>query len=463
LTSELLSAARLESRPSQSSQTKQRMSVGARSEGRSIGVNFAWASFGNIAFAAFQWGMLVILAKLGDADMVGKFALGLAITAPVIMFSNLHLQAVIRTDTRGEYQLGDYLGLRYVTSGLAILVIAVATIVIGYPRETAVVIFAIGLAKSVDSFSDIVKGFFQLHERMDRVAQSQILRGALWLVALGLLVALTGSILLAVLAMIVASISSLIGFDFRIAKRVARNSDTKYGESGAQVSRIRPNWDRNQLMKLAWLSLPLGIVALLTSLSMNAPRYVIERHLGEHELGIYAAMAYIMIAAMTLMQALGESCSPRLSSFHDRRDLMGFRSLLVKLIGFGAVCGLIGIAVSSVAGETMLRLMYTDEFAQQSNVLTLLSIAAMLDFIFVFLLYGLIAAQRFRSQVPTAIVTLAITLGGSFLLVPRFGLAGAAYAQMLAGAVGVVWLSALSVTVLRQLASPGAIPEAAHT
>jgi len=50
-------------------------------------VNFSWTLVGNIVYAGCQWGMLTVLAKIGTTEMVGQFALGLAITAPVFMFS----------------------------------------------------------------------------------------------------------------------------------------------------------------------------------------------------------------------------------------------------------------------------------------------------------------------------------------------------------------------------------------
>ncbi len=45
--------------------------------------NVAWALAGNLGYSACQWGVLVCIAKLGTAADVGRFALGLALTAPV--------------------------------------------------------------------------------------------------------------------------------------------------------------------------------------------------------------------------------------------------------------------------------------------------------------------------------------------------------------------------------------------
>src|ERR1043166_3883519 len=81
---------------------------------RGLRANFLWTLCGTLVYSGCQWGLLVVLAKLGNAEMVGQFALGLAITAPALMFSNLQLRSVLATDASGEYSFGDYLGLRLV-------------------------------------------------------------------------------------------------------------------------------------------------------------------------------------------------------------------------------------------------------------------------------------------------------------------------------------------------------------
>ena len=92
-------------------------------EGFAASGKFSWTFAGNVVYSGSQWGMLMVLAKLGSPEMVGQFALGLAVTAPVIMFANLQLRGVQATDARREYRFGHYLALRLFTTALAILVI----------------------------------------------------------------------------------------------------------------------------------------------------------------------------------------------------------------------------------------------------------------------------------------------------------------------------------------------------
>ena len=92
--------------------------------------NFTWVLGGNITYAACQWGMLIVLAKLGSSEMLGIFALGLAICAPVFFFFNLALRDLQATDANQEYSFGHYLGLRLITSVLSLLVIVIIVVVV---------------------------------------------------------------------------------------------------------------------------------------------------------------------------------------------------------------------------------------------------------------------------------------------------------------------------------------------
>ena len=49
--------------------------------------NFKWTLAGNLIYSICQWGMLTVLAKAGNASIVGRFAFALAISAPVFMLT----------------------------------------------------------------------------------------------------------------------------------------------------------------------------------------------------------------------------------------------------------------------------------------------------------------------------------------------------------------------------------------
>ena len=313
--------------------------------------NFSWTFVGNFVYAACQWGMLVVLAKLGTPEMVGQFTLGLAVTAPV------------------------------------------------------------------KSISEVFYALLQKHERMDRIAISMMIKGCLSLLLLGLGVYLTHSVLWGVVGLVAAWVVLLVSYDIRSGALMLNTASQKpQGEVLAETEKaleLLPRWQFIKMRKLIWLSLPLGIVMMLLSLNTNIPRYFIERSLGERELGVFAAISYLMVAGTMVVSALGQSASPRLAKYY-------------------AIMGIIGFLVSAIAGREILTLFYRPEYAERADLLVWLMVAAGINYVSSFLGYGMTAARYFRVQMPLFALVTTISATTCFWLIPTYGLQGAAIALILA-------------------------------
>ncbi len=421
--------------------------------------NFAWTFAGNVVYAGCQWGMLVVLAKLGTPDMVGQFGLGLAICAPVFMFTNLQLRAAQATDSKREYCFSDYLGLRLITTTLALLVITGIVVVARFRVQTGLVILAVGVAKGFESISDVFYGLCQQRERMDRIAKSMMIKGPLSLAALGLAVYETGSVLWGVVALALAWAAILASYDVRSGTFVLSLAgealpDTAYQGQVPSVS-LKPRWHRKALAKLAWLALPLGFVMMLISLKTNIPRYFIQHYLRERELGIFVALAYVMVGGSLVVNALGQSATPRLAKHYEEGQLWAFRTLLLKLAGIGAVLGGAGIVVAAVAGRPILAALYGAEYAAHAHVFLWLVAAGAIGYVASFLGYGMTAARYFRAQVPLFALVSGASAAACLWLVPADGTRGAAMALILAAIVQAGGsLAVISYALRRRCAEP---------
>ncbi|QIN77701.1 oligosaccharide flippase family protein [Rubrobacter marinus] len=374
---------------------------------------------GYAVYVGCQWGMLVVLAKLGSPEMVGRFALGLAITAPIILFANLGLRPYQATDAERRYDFGEYLALRLLSTTAALLAVLCVVLLTGYGPETALAVALVGVAKGFEAVSDIFYGLLQQRERMDRVAKSMIFKGLLSLAGLAVAVYLTGSLVWGVVALAAAWALVLCFYDLRSGVAMLGGSFP------------RPRWGAGRLGTLALTTLPLGLAVVMTSLNANVPRYVVEGYLGTRELGIFAAMAYPVAAGATVVGALGQSASPRLAKHYASGDLRAFRALLIKLLGVGAALGGVGLLVAAVAGREILSLVYTPEYADHANVFVWLMGAAGITYMASFVGFGMIAARKLRAQVPLFVGVIGVTAVSCLFLVPSLGLVGAAVGTML--------------------------------
>ena len=309
--------------------------------GLSLRSNFAWVLSGNLVFAACQWGIIVALAKLGSALMVGQFSLGLAIATPVLMFTNLYLRAVQATDARRAYRFGEYFQLRITMTVIGLMIIAAIALFGDYGRATLMVVLAVALAKGIETLSDIHYGLFQLHDRLDQTGRSLMLRGVLAVAALSAALYITHDVLWACAALVLAWLLSLLVFDFRRGRRFA------------PPSRESTNWRRQ--WSLARMALPLGIVTTISAVNLNMPRYFIHARMGDRQLGIYSAMAYATVAVTLVSDSLGHSAIPRLSRMYAGGQMQEFRSLLLKLVFVGLALGTPVSRAAHAFGKPLLR------------------------------------------------------------------------------------------------------------
>src|SRR6516165_5295620 len=309
--------------------------IGSDSQRLTLRMNFLWTLTGNVFYAACQWGILVVLAKLGTSQMVGEFALALAITAPVVIGAGLSLRSIQATDATSQYRFGDYLFLRLLTTGAAGLLIIGIVCFSRYGRHTAAIILIVGLAKGFESVSDIFYGLLQQHERMDRIALSMIIKGLLSLCVVASAIYLSGDLLPGVCSLAVVWALILALYDIRNGARVldsmSESEHPKVGFWSGIARRLQLHWRPGALGTLTLLALPVGIVMALISFNGNIPRYFIEHHLGTRELGIFAALAYPLAAGTTVISALGSSATPRLARLYADGDYRGFSSLIGKL------------------------------------------------------------------------------------------------------------------------------------
>jgi O-antigen/teichoic acid export membrane protein len=428
------------------------MSARNLSSSISLRTNLLWTVAGKVVYAGCQWGMLLVLTRLGSPEMVGQFALGLAITAPIIMFANLNLREVLATDAKVEYSFADYLGLRLTTTALALLVIAGIVLVSDYDEQTALIILAIGVAKAFEATSDAFYGLLQQHERMDRIAKSNIAKGPLSLIALSVGVSLTGEVFWGVVGLMAVWASILFVYDIRNGRSILRAIPKSHGivlDEIDQSTWLHRRSKVRTLATLAWLALPLGFVAMLDSLNFNIPRYFVEQQLGQYDLGVFAALTSLVAAGIVIVNALGQTSSPRLARHYADGDDMAFRGLLLRLLGISALAGGMGLLAATVAGEQILMLLFPPEYAQQ-DLFVWLMVAAALFYLASCLNYGMIAVRRLRIQILLFLSVTASTALACVFLVPSAGLLGAAASLAIGALVQLVGALVVVAHALRR-------------
>ncbi len=384
--------------------------------------DFAWTFVGNAVYAAGQWAVLSLFAKLGGAEMLGRYALALAVAAPVAMLAHLNLRSVLATDTGAKHPFGDYLSVRLGITALALAAIAVLAVAAADTWTVRAAIVAVGLGLASEAVSDLCYGALQRKDCMRQVAASMMGRSVVSVGALALVLWFTGDLLWAVSALAAGRILILIAYDLPAGLR---------GESLE-----RSGFDTAKEIFLT--ALPLGLVLMLVSLNTNLPRYAIEHQMGSAELGIFAGVISFITVGSTMVNALGQSATARLARYFHQGQFAAFRRVTWGMAGFVVALGLAGIVVAELIGSFVLQLLYRPEFAAHQPLLVAAMGAGTLSYLAIALGYSVTSARIFRAQLPLFALSAAGCGLASWALVPQMGLYGAVLALALAALLQIV-------------------------
>ncbi len=423
---------------------------------------FSWLALGNIVNAACAWGRVAILARLGNAEMIGQLTLVLAVCNPISSLADLGLSGSLISDAKRQYRLRDYLGLRFLTCGLTMLAIIVAASTGDYNSATVRLVVLAGLVVVSESVCDLFQAILQRREEMRWVAISLMTRGALGLTLFALGIWLSGDLAWGVCGFSLAALTTLVTIDIpralscgagqdragnptrlclktaktwpKVAFRSAREALLSRSERRPWSIQTEPRVMRRKasiLLSLAWLSLPLGLATASLSLMTSIPRYWISNRLGNEALGGFAVAGSLMIAMSLVVGAMSQAAAPRLARYHAAGNAEALFDMLRGLSLWLTVVMVTSSLIMALAGQWVIGLLFGPAYKPLAGVALCLTLAAGLRNFSILFGRAISSMRRFRTGLVLRVAGIVVLL----LLLPGWidwlGLMGAAWAVAL--------------------------------
>ncbi len=394
-----------------------------------------WSFVAAGSYAGTNWLTIVILAKFGGAELVGEYALALAIVSPTFMLCGLQLRQLLTTDVSNEFEFCDYLGLRILTVVAATFVISILLMYHAYDIIEIGLVITFG--KAIEWVSDILFGFFNKNHRIDLIAKSQFIKGLLGMISLVLVFKSTGSLFLALAIFGFTNLLVAFYYDLKNLKILA----------GAKQERYFPRYVKDTACKLVLVALPLGIVMFLISLNSCVPRYLVGELAGKKELGLFAGIYAILNVVSLPLNAILQPLSPRLAESYRDNNKQRFIRLTIFSSACGALLWLIISILIYMCGADLFTFLLGPEFGKSTELTTWLSIGLGLQYISPFGVQ-LTAMKCRRPQLPAQLATTLSTTMATLVCLNAFGLVGVAYGICIGN---IVRLSVLSFLLVHHL------------
>ena len=395
----------------------------------------------NILFKAlgeagrFAWALLLILVARGLGDeALGRISFAYSFTYIFVLLTDLGLNIlVVREVARERGRAGQYLGnllsIRLLSSTVAFALIAGAIMLSGYPPEvvTVVLLFAgINLARGI---LELYGAVFSGLEVMGREAVLKNLHQVSLFVSGGFALAVGCGTVGVAVGLLIGSVLVVV-----IGSGMVRRT----------IPLFRPLWDRALWLTLVRRALPLGITVMFIVL-FNESDIVLLSYLGhgEREVGWYAAASRVMKMLQLIPMLVVTAVYPVFSDL--ARGPQGALSIAYR----GTLKLLLMIAIPAaivVAGlaQPLIHLVYGPGFGKAALPLRLLACSIPFVYVGYVLVNVLVSSDRTKLAALATGGAAVVNITANLLLIPIFGIVGAALAAI-AGQLSLVVIGAVAV------------------
>jgi len=391
--------------------------------------NVIYSALANAIFSFTQWGIVAVVVHWGHSEQVGAITVVTALITPIFMFAQMAMRDGLSVDDLDHFSQADYIALRAVSSFIAVL--ASALLILFYLAPSGEMVQLAGLAyvfvKLMGSQTNMNHGIFQRAEKLDFVALSMLSRGVFGFAFFACAFYYSRDLGVAFFAEALAWSAGFFLIDRPLLARMGAR--TKFHEViGA---------DPRKVLQLAKWMLPLGVAILLMNAAASVPRLALERSASLSVVGVFGAIAYLNVALNIFSSSIGTASASRMR----RQFRSGKKGKFIKLTAeLLAACGVLGLSLifaASYWGKEALELIYGSNYAR-SDVLTITVAAAALRILAAPLQFAMNAGQAFGKRMQNSVVTFAAAVAAALLLIPSFGVIGAAWALFVQSAVNLV-------------------------
>lgn len=301
--------------------------------------------------------------------------------------------------------------LRLVSGAVLLTIAPFIGLLLDYPPELKLALFAIWGSFFFTVLNQIVIGVQQRHLKMHVVAIGEVL-GRLVLLA-GVLAARALGWGLVPIVLIV----SLGGFvNFALNALVAR----RYASLGW-------NWDPAFWRLLLRRSWPIGVSIFFNLIYYKADTLILARFRPFAEVGLYGAAYRVLEILITMPFMYMGVVLPILSHAWAKRDTARFQTLMRHSYAAMMILAAPLVAGTWVMGGRIMQAVAGKDFAVSGDVLKILMLAAGVIFFGTVSSHAVVALNLQLRMLPVYVATAVVALAGYVLLIPRYGMWAAAW------------------------------------
>lgn len=367
-------------------------------------------SAGSLFYLVCQWLISVLAVRLGSYEDGGMYSLALSITNVFFSLCTFALRNYQVSDTHSVYSPSRYITTRVLTCSAGFTACVVFTLINSqYTAAQSACIILYMVFRLTEALVDTFAAEQQKAWRMDHICVSFLLRGVMTLGSFIVMMLLTHSLPLALMAMAACSAAVVILYDARIVRR---------------MTGFRLHMNRRETAALLREALPLMLSSMMMTLLTTIPRYMLERSAGSEALGVYGAIATPAVIVQAGCSFIYSPLVAPLSEAYHAGKISEFRRTLLRALGVIAGLTVLMLIGASLLGHWGLQLLFGASILEHAWLLIPVLMTSLCAAMVYFFDVPLTIMRRLKLMACIHVIAIAATVTLSALLIPQMGMAG---------------------------------------
>jgi len=402
-----------------------------------IAKNSSIVFFGQVFSLAANLGVTVLLARqLGQAGF-GLFSYAVVYVGLFAILADFGMQAIlVRELSRRQWSATEILGNAIIIKTL-LSIIAIAFIIFSAWTTSSsstlfqiiiIIALSIVISPKFAVFRIVFEAPFHASLQMQVPMLLQLFDSLLMLGVIYVLAQLNASLETMVIGYSLANLPGFLLIVYACAKKFP----------------FRLTINRRLIRFLLGQSFPILLYTLFMTLFGSVDVLLLKGFQGEAGVGVYSAAMRLTSPLLFIPNAIVSSLLPVLSNYHERSNENFTKAFHLGL----KIVFLIALALAIAAtflGSQVIDLLYSSEYAASAGPLIILMWSQVFLFLIFYFANALISANQQRTAFIAAATMFATSLLANWLLIPAFGITGAAFAKLISSAFGwMVLLIAIS-------------------
>jgi len=301
--------------------------------------------------------LLLVVTRFGGLDAAGRFSIYYITTTMLASVGSYSMRNYQVSDAKQVYPFATYLGSRWATSML-MMVMCLGYAAIWQPNpEGIAVVLLLGVYRATDALEDVYHGEVQRLGRLDAASIAHAAR--------------------IVLSFVAFTVAYVVTVDLAVAAgALAASSIVLFVVTMPAFTSVYPTLTAkplaNHVGKLLAVCLPIMAAAVLYNFIANLPRYAIEASMSADMQGIFNILFMPVFVVDMLSTVIFNPVVADMGRYWQDGDIPSLRKIVVRQVGVIALlsvgCALVGYLI----GCPVLGFIYGADLSEWSGLLALL-------------------------------------------------------------------------------------------